>query len=134
MEKKFKRQILDLENIFQFLQECFLTYNIDQSFTFSARFIVEEIFTNMVKYNHTANDSITISVEKKNNTVVISLTDYDVDPFDPRTTEEVDPTKSAQDRAIGGLGIYLVKKMVDNIDYEYVDRRSKITVIKHLEN
>ncbi|HEV8538432.1 MAG TPA: ATP-binding protein [Bacteroidota bacterium] len=133
MEKTFKRQINDLETIFQFIQECFAAYQIDQSFTFLARFIVEELFTNMVKYNHTSNDSITVMIDKKNKALVISLTDYDVDQFDPRLAGDVDTTKSAKDRAIGGLGIYLVKKMVDSIDYEYVDRRSKVTITKQME-
>ena len=96
--------------------------------------IVEELFTNMVKYNQTTNEFITLRLDKRDNAMIISLTDYNVEPFDPRGVTDVDTSKSARDRTIGGLGIYLIKKMVDKVDYEYLDRQSKITVTKYLEN
>jgi anti-sigma regulatory factor (Ser/Thr protein kinase) len=134
MNKGFARRLSSLEQIFQFIEESFLEYGIQQSVMFSANFIVEELFTNMVKYNETSSNAITISFEKKEKSLIISLTDHDVDSFDPRSVKGVDVAKPVQDRPVGGLGLYLVNRMVDKIDYEYKDRQSKITVTLALEN
>lgn len=133
MQRIFQRQLKELEKVFEFVQESLTEYRIDPTLIFSANFIVEELFTNMVKYNRTTSDILTISLEKKNNSLIISLMDDDVDSFDPRATRDIDISKPAEERSIGGLGIYLVKKMVDKIDYEYTDRKSKITVTLALE-
>ena len=61
--------------------------------------------------------------------VEVSLTDYDVERFDPREVAPVDVDAPLDDRAPGGLGLYLVLKMVDSIHYEYRNRQSKITFI-----
>ena len=134
MDRIFSRQLHDLEKVFRFIQEAFIEYQLDQSLIFWANFIVEELFTNMVKYNHTTNDVITICVEKNQHSLIISLIDYDVDSFDPRTTKDIDISKPAHERSVGGLGNFLVKKIVHTIDYEYVNRQSKITVTMLLEN
>src|SRR5713101_1531449 len=134
MEKPFERRIVALEEIFKFIQECSAAYQLDNSASFLAKFVVEELFTNMVKYNRTTNDFITLRLDKRENALIISLTDYNVEPFDPRGATDVDTSKSARDRTVGGLGIYLIKKMVDKVDYEYLDRQSIITVTKYLEN
>ncbi len=134
MEKKFNRQISSLDNIFLFINDCFATQRIDKSLTFLAQFVIEELFTNMVKYNHTTSKEIGINIENRSNTLIISISDYDVDPFDPRDVNEVNVSQSAEERTVGGLGIYLIKKMVDEIDYEYINRCSKITVLKQMEN
>jgi serine/threonine-protein kinase RsbW len=64
-----------------------------------------------------------------NGGVKVSLTDYDVDRFDPREVPAVDVDAPLEDRAPGGLGLYLVLKMADSIHYEYRNRTSKITFI-----
>src|SRR5438874_284264 len=134
MEKTFERRIIALEGIFEFIEECFASYHLDDSLHFLAKFVVEELFTNMVKYNQTTNDRITLRLDRSDHALIISLTDYNVEPFDPRGVPDVDTSKPARERIAGGLGIYLIKKMVDKVDYEYLDRRSKITVTKYLKN
>lgn len=132
MERVFKRQLAELENIFQFIGEYLADRN-DSKIVFSTNFVVEEIFTNMVKYNHTTHEEVTIGIEEKGGSLCISLIDRGVDRFDPRGSADVDPTLEASERAVGGLGIYLVKKMAEKIDYEYADRTSKITVMLAME-
>ena len=63
----------------------------------------------------------------------MSLTDFDTEPFDITQTNEVDVNKRIEERKPGGLGLHLTKRMVDKIDYDYKDRKSKITLIKNLE-
>ena len=67
--------------------------------------------------------------------VTFSLTDFDVDPFDVTKREDVDVSAPLSERSVGGLGIHLVKKIVDKIEYQYdCDlRQSKITLFKKLK-
>ena len=133
MEKKFRRDISSLNDIFGFVHDFLSLNHINDAVRFSIDFMVEELFTNMVKYNPGNSNDILINITKIGSRLTLSLTDFDVDPFDLTKTAEVDVTRSLAERKVGGLGIHLVKKMVDDIDYEYVDRMSKITVTKNLE-
>ena len=133
MERKFKREINALDDVFDFVENYSSANAIDPAFLFSIKFVIEELFTNMVKYNVSDSQSdISIGLQKENHRLVIQLIDYDVDAFDMSGAKDADITQSLQERKIGGLGIHLVKKMVDAIDYEYVDRKSIITLTKNL--
>jgi len=98
--------------------------------------VVEELFTNMVRHNEGGGDRIVLSVERRNDRVHLELVDFDVEPFDPETAEVPPVEAGIEERRPGGLGIYLVKKMVDDLNYEYEieNRRMRITVTKTLEN
>lgn len=133
MEQKFKREIRSLEKIFDFISGFSTANRIGDSDVFVIKFVVEEIFTNMVKYNSMSNKDILVSLRRHSNTLSISLIDFDVDPFDLTKTEEVDIHQSLRERKVGGLGLHLVKKMVDKVDYEYKNRESKVTLTKTLE-
>ncbi|MEK6572502.1 MAG: ATP-binding protein [Bacteroidota bacterium] len=133
MEQKFKREIRSLEKIFDFISGFSTANRIGDSDVFVIKFVVEEIFTNMVKYNSMSNKDILVSLRRHSNTLSISLIDFDVDPFDLTKTEEVDIHQSLRERKVGGLGLHLVKKMVDKVDYEYKNRESRVTLTKTLE-
>ena len=53
-------------------------------------------------------------------------------PFDPLAKEDADTTLSAEERGIGGLGILMVKKSMDAVDYAYVDGKNILTIKKNL--
>lgn len=133
MEKKFKRNIKSLNQIFKFIAEFITSNNIDDTISFTLNLVVEELFTNMVKYNLENTNDILITLDKDQDNLIISLIDFDVEPFDVTKTEGVNISKSLKERKIGGLGLHLVKQMVDKINYEYKNGNSKITLIKQLE-
>jgi len=132
MEKKFKRDVNSLQEVFTFIESFIEAIKLDKSFTFSLNLVAEELFINMVKYNSENPNNISISLKKANNDLILKFMDYDVEPFDITQTEDYDPKKPLQERQIGGLGIPFIKKMVDKILYEYENRCSTITLIKHL--
>ncbi len=134
MDKHFQRDIKSLDKIFEFICEFIVENKIDESTAFSINFAIEEIFTNMVKYNPENQNNISISLNKDGNKLILCLTDYDVGHFDITKLKEIDISQSLQERKAGGLGLHIVKQMVDEIDYEYKNRNSRITIIKHLEN
>ena len=133
MAKKFKRDLKSLDEIFKFINEFSAKTGVDESVVFTINLVVEELFTNMVKYTYENSNEILLELKKNAEDLIIHLTDFDVDPFDITKTVEVDTKQSLEERGVGGLGIHLVKQMIDKIEYEYKDRQSKIILIKHLE-
>ena len=74
-----------------------------------------------------------ITIETKANDTQLSFIISDTGkPFDPTAKAEVDITLSAEDRAIGGLGIHLIRQIMDNINYERIDGHNILTLIKKL--
>jgi len=134
MKQRFKRDINSLERIFHFIRDFGTQTKLDDRNVNAINLVVEELFTNMVKFNPGNTNDISIGLSRDPDKITISIIDYDVEPFDIRETEDYDPTLPLEERRIGGLGIPLVKKFVDKIDYEYKNRQSKITLIKYLEN
>ena len=63
--------------------------------------------------------------------VVITFIDHGV-PYDPLKQEDPDTTRAAEEREIGGLGIYIVKKSMDEISYEYKDGQNILRIRKNI--
>lgn len=95
---------------------------------------VEEIFVNIASYAYESGvGNVTIRVEVDNDPLSVKLTFLDNGvPFDPLAKEDPDVTLSAMERPIGGLGIFMVKKSMDDISYEYKDGQNILTIKKLL--
>jgi anti-sigma regulatory factor (Ser/Thr protein kinase) len=133
MHKKFARNYNSLEEMFEFTEFFFDSEEIAVDVRFSVHFVMEELFTNMVKYNQGNSNEILVAIERDQSKVTASLTDYDVDEFDVTLERNVDTSLSLEERRIGGLGVHLIQKMVDSLQYRYKDRQSKVTFSKELE-
>jgi anti-sigma regulatory factor (Ser/Thr protein kinase) len=133
---EFRREIDAIGEVFAFLEAFADGHEIDEKTAFCINLVVEELFTNMVRHNQGGGDRITVSLERRNDCVHLELVDIDVEPFDPRTAETPPVDAGIEERRPGGLGIYLVRKMVDDLDYTYETegRRMRISVTKALEN
>lgn len=129
MQKKFKRNFGELKRIVALTEKFFAEHDIEPSLRNMVDLAVEELFVNMVTYNTETDEDILIEMSPHEHGVEISLTDYDVERFDPREIAPLDVDAPLEDRTPGGLGLYLVLKMVDSIHYEYRNRQSKITFI-----
>lgn len=127
--REFSRSVNELQNIVAFSHAFFDQHDMDSSLRYVVDLCVEELFVNMVSYNTETTADIRIEIEPHDAGVEVSLTDFDVDRFDPRAAKEVDIDAPLEQRSAGGLGLYLVLKMADSIHYEYRDRTSKITFI-----
>ena len=92
-----------------------------------------ELFTDILKYNPWSEPGILLTLERLRDSVSVSLTDFDADPFDIGGAATVDADRPIEDRKPGGLGFHLAKKLVDRIDYECEGRRSRTTFVKMLE-
>ncbi|SCY65875.1 ATP-binding protein [Butyrivibrio sp. INlla14] len=95
---------------------------------------VEEIYINIASYAY--GDSIgmaeiLIDHDQALNSVSITFKDSGVF-YDPLAKEDPDITLSAEERAIGGLGIFMVKKSMDDMKYKYEDGKNVLTIVKKL--
>lgn len=133
-ERSFGREIACLAEVFDFVGGFLTEHQLGGKVEFALNFVVEELFTNMVKYNTGNGQEIKVRLDKDPAGVHVELIDYDVDPFDPSELPEVDTTKSAEERVPGGLGIHLVKSLVDQITYSYDHRIMRVKVLKSLES
>jgi serine/threonine-protein kinase RsbW len=127
MEKKYQRSFDQIQEIVADTERFFAEVGIDQSLRMKVDLSLEELFVNMVNYNTETDCDIFIEMKPIENGIEVSLTDFDVERFDPTLAAEVDIDAPLAERTPGGLGLYLVLKMADSIHYEYRDRRSKIT-------
>ncbi len=133
---EFRREIEAIGEVFAFLETFADGQEIDEKTVFCINLVVEELFTNMVRHNEGGGDRIALSIERRNDRVHLELVDFDVEPFDPKTAEVPPVDAGIEERRPGGLGIYLVRKMVDDLNYDYEagERRMRISVTKILEN
>jgi serine/threonine-protein kinase RsbW len=132
MHKKFARSYDSLEDIFKFTELFFESENVAAPMRFPVHFVMEELFTNMVKYNPGNSNDIQLDVGFNENRVTVTLTDYDVDEFDVTVPRNVNTKLSLEERKVGGLGVHLIQKMVDTLQYRYKDRQSEVTFSKEL--
>lgn len=94
----------------------------------------DEIFSNIARYAYKNGGDATVALEISDKSGTISLTFSDAGvPFDPLAAPEPDVTLSAEERKIGGLGIFMVKKMTDNMTYEYKDGKNVLQITKSLK-
>lgn len=95
---------------------------------------VEELYVNVVSYAYTPNIGnckirVHAECEEEHGSVRIELRDKGV-PFNPWLREDPDTTLSAEERQIGGLGIFMTKKNMDRYDYQYADGENIVTIEK----
>jgi anti-sigma regulatory factor (Ser/Thr protein kinase) len=132
MEKRFPRVMGSLHGIHRFVSDFFSAHGIDESSLFDVDLIIEEIFTNQVKYADGTQD-ILVEIDKKGSALVVSVTDFDVERFDITKAGKVDVDRPLHERQPGGLGIHFIRDMADTVEYEYRDRCSKVTITKRVE-
>ncbi len=121
-----------LDGIFSFAGEFESGNSLDDSESYFLDLTLEEIFTNLVRHARGSAD-IEIEIKLESGLLAIRLTDRDTGPFDGNSIGEVDTEAPLMEREPGGLGIHLVKKMADTLDYRYDDGTLVVTATKRLE-
>ena len=95
---------------------------------------VEEVFVNIASYaydNEVGDAKIEVELNDDGSEVKMIFSDSGV-PYDPLAKEDPDINLSVEERQIGGLGIFLVKKKMDDVIYEYKDGQNVLTLVKKL--
>ncbi|HAO30755.1 MAG TPA: ATP-binding protein [Treponema sp.] len=124
----------NLSAVNDFIHEAAAPFNPPEATMLKVDLAVEELFVNIAHYAYapdTGNVTIECSVSESPATISISLIDSGI-PYNPLEKEDPDITQKLEDRAIGGMGIFLTKQYMDNISYNYTDGKNKITIQKKL--
>jgi anti-sigma regulatory factor (Ser/Thr protein kinase) len=92
----------------------------------------EEVFVNIANYAYAPDKGrATVRVEVSGDPVMVTITFIDQGmPYDPLEREDPDVTLKAEDRPVGGLGIFMVKKTMDDVSYEYKNGRNILKLKK----
>lgn len=133
MERRFRRDLGSLGAIFEFVREFLADLGIDASQAFDLDLILEELFTNLLRHAKGGSGQISIALARSGSTVTLTLRDFDVEAFDVSRARPVDVRAPLEQRTPGGLGLFLIQKLADEIRYDYRDRVSTVTVTKTLE-
>jgi anti-sigma regulatory factor (Ser/Thr protein kinase) len=106
---------------------------LDMAFTMSLNLAIEEAVVNVMEYAYPEGTQgfVDIRLMVGDGELCCILSDSGT-PFDPTLTPDADTTLSAEERSIGGLGIHLVRQIMDHISYEYKDQHNILTLTKHL--
>jgi sigma-B regulation protein RsbU (phosphoserine phosphatase) len=130
--RAFKRSFDSLPAIVAYTAEVFARRRIDPGLLQVVDFALEELFTNMVKYSSRSDADVRIEITDIDGGVKVTLTDYDVDAFDVTKAPDVDIELPIEQRRPGGLGLHLIRRLLDSIEYEYIkeNRQSRITFWK----
>jgi anti-sigma regulatory factor (Ser/Thr protein kinase) len=90
----------------------------------------EEIIVNIIHYAYPGNPGdFVIEVDDQSDQIVLTFTDSGK-PFDPLKKPDADTTLLAHEREIGGLGILMVKKLMDDVQYDYREGKNILTIMK----
>lgn len=131
MLRTFKRDLGSLEPLFEFTGDFATAHRLDDAIVFAMNLTVEELFTNMVKYGG-GDDQVSVGLDVRGDDLVIELVHAGALEFDPTAAEPVDPLRSLGEREPGGVGLHLVRNMMDDVAYRHENGDARITVVKHL--
>ena len=109
------------------------TVGFDSALTMKLNLAIEEAVVNVMNYAYPPGVKGDVTIEALSNDVRLKFVIIDSGaPFDPTVHADVDTTLSAQDRPIGGLGIHLVRNIMDSINYERIDNLNVLTLRKKI--
>ena len=124
----------NIETVTDFVNEQLEAYDCPMKAQMQIDIAIDELFGNIAHYAYNPEvGSATVRVEVVEDplSVIITFIDNGV-PYDPLKKDDPDTTLSAEDREIGGLGIFMVKKTMDDIIYEYKDGQNRLTIVKKI--
>ena len=125
--------VQEVPQLAAFVDEVCEQLGFDMSATMQMNLALEEAVVNVMNYAYPAGTKgeVCIEAEAEADTPMFTIIDSGI-AFDPTEKDEVDTTLSAEERQIGGLGIYLVRQLMDDVEYERRDGRNILKLTKKL--
>lgn len=139
-EDKRKKEICvealtdNLDQVNEFVESMIEDSGCSARTVMQVRISVEEIFVNIANYAYSPEiGKATIAVEVSDDQAMVTIMFMDSGtPYDPLAKEDPDVTLSFEERQIGGLGIYMTKKFMDEMEYKYKDGKNILILKKKL--
>ena len=135
MEKSIvlANEISEISRLNGFIEEIGEEFGLTPDVVFNLNLVLEEAVVNIINYAYPKEDHqwIYLSAKLQDGTIILVLTDTGKE-FDPTMAPEADITLSADEREIGGLGIFIAKKTMDSLSYAYENGENILTMMKKL--
>ena len=136
MEKKLilQNDVAEISKLAIFIEELGGEFGLSPELVFNLNLVLEEAVSNVILYAYPKEEHQTISLiaRKKDNQLIFVLTDSGKE-FDPTQAPDADITLSAEDRPIGGLGIFLIRQIMNTVEYQRIEGKNVLTLGKELE-
>lgn len=130
-----KNDVHEVTRLSSFMKSATGKLGVEASLARQLRLAVEEAVVNVIEYAYPIGTEGDITIKMTYDGYILRFRIIDAGvPFDPTEKEKADITLSAEDRQIGGLGILLVRELMDSINYEREDGKNILTLIKTLKN
>ena len=134
INKTFPARVEALSDVLGFVDQILESYECPMKIQTAICVAIEEVFVNVAHYAYDGGEgdmTLGISLDEKTHSVTFRMTDKGI-PFDPLNKPDPDITLSAEDREIGGLGIFIAKKTMDTIIYAYENGENVLTMTKKI--
>ena len=128
----------EVEKLPIFLEALCEATGCNPAVSFNLNLALEEAVVNVIEYAYPKDGkeytfTLNVQTQQQNGAILLTFTLTDQGtPFDPTQTDDVDTTLSAQEREIGGLGIFLVRQLMDDVSYQYVNGSNVLTMTKRV--
>ena len=132
--KTFEAKIEALSDILGFVDMMLEKYECPMKIQTAVCVAIEEVFVNVARYAYKDGDgdvTLGIGFDAESRIITFRMRDKGV-PFDPLGKPDPDITLSAEERDIGGLGIFITKKTMDSVEYDYENGENVLTMTKRI--
>lgn len=133
MECDVARDLSSLEQIVTMLHEFAEHQGLSEKDRFSLTLAIEEIVTNIIRHQPKNTTGIRVRIDGSPERVVVTVVDPDSTFFDPTAAKDPKVDLPINERKPGGLGIFLTKRVMDEVHYEFRDGTGTTTLVRRLE-
>lgn len=128
---RLKNQLAEIGRLSQVVDELAEAHGWSPKTAYEVNIALDELLTNTISYGHEDGQEHWIDVRLAlENELLTMVIEDDGKAFDPLARPDPDLTQSLEDREIGGLGIYFVRKLMDSVDYQRVGDKNVVTIRK----
>ena len=128
--RTFKADKSELDNLFEYSSQLLEILGFNNRDIIMINTALEEVFVNVCQYAYDGSGSVEVSLSNDRKKVTFVFKDSGK-PFNPLEKADPNITASSEEREIGGLGIFMVKKIMDNVKYVYKDGYNILTLEKN---
>jgi anti-sigma regulatory factor (Ser/Thr protein kinase) len=135
MEKSIilANDLSEISRLYEFIEGLGEDFSLSPDVVFNLNLVLEEAVVNVINYAYPKeeHESIYLSARMHEGSIILVLTDTGKE-FDPTAAPEADVTLSADERQIGGLGIFLIRQIMNEVKYERIEGKNVLTLEKKL--
>ena len=134
MNQTFPAKVEALSDVLGFVDCTLESFECPMKTQMAVCVAIEEVFVNVAHYAYGEGEgdvTLGIGFDEESRNITFRMTDKGV-PFDPLAKSDPDITLSAEEREIGGLGIFITKKTMDSVSYAYENGENILTMIKKI--